>query len=188
MKTEPSVGVTGAKRESWRGTSARALVKRFFDRLDEPTVEQVTEDFWDHVEPRLRRGEARTFEVVRTAIENYVGNTVRSLLRDEARNRRPEAATRQHYATANTAAARQMASAYVKIRLLSMLMPNGKEFGDCTKEEIAANGRMLGQLHRAVLPLLKDGQTPRQANLKESQLRKLSDLPRRGRPAHRRKG
>jgi hypothetical protein len=178
VQTQATTGVLGAKRESWRPASARALVKRFFDRFEDPSPDQVFEAVKENLDPRLRRGDRRAYEITWTALEHYVANTVRSLRREQPRI--PAESIKERQAAAQTEA-REILTKYeasVKIRLISMLMPNGKEFGDCTREELQSQDATLTKLHRGVLKLLKPGQTPREAGLTESKLRSLASADR----------
>jgi hypothetical protein len=180
-------GTTGAYRQSWRQVNLRELLARLI--ADEPD--------WDEAELKAEflnivSGDE---QLIRAAIHYAFDNAYRSYLRglaldarrgrstgqqaeEEAEEPTPAAAAEMQQASAqNTPEARQARrsalvaaiEARFNVMLLDMIMPNGKQLGDCTREELIDFGTGYVRVGEQLQP----GQTPRQAGLTEEAVRDL---------------
>jgi hypothetical protein len=154
-------GTTGAKRQSYAGANPREVLLRTAKRYEDE--EETRHRVWSIVskEPTM----------MRTIYEYWFANNYKSL-GTPRHGRRPAADIAKA-----TAAVRSRIEAHiereVRVRLLDLLMPNGKTLGASTREELAA----LGGWAMRIADRLQPGQTVEQAGLTEDDLRKLYSEP-----------
>jgi hypothetical protein len=185
MTLQTDIGITGAKRQSWKRANPRDVLKRIIDKNPEWDEEEVLTECWDI----LRRDQQQ----MRTVFEYWFDNNYRSLVRATAKPKpgaRPEPeptpatshpATEERSATEERPAATALMTAAIRekieerishkvtIALLGMTLPSGKPLRLATREELLEAG---GWMQR-VAARLEPGQTVEEANLTENELRAL---------------
>jgi hypothetical protein len=137
-------GTYGAKRQSWKATNPRDLLKQLIDKLG-ADEEAVREQFAAKVK--------NDPDCLDTVIEYWVANNYRSIVH-------PREIVRQDpVAKAQTV---ENIAKYVKTKatalvLLELVQPNGKPLRDCTGKECAKAGGWLSKIAAKIKPTQKVG-------------------------------
>ena len=126
--THTTTGKTGAKRASWSKANPRDLMLKIRKANPDADVQQMFACLLEEMEkPRNKKYQ-------RGIYEHFNANSYRSLVHDEKENESGEDKDKAKAAAA--AAAKDIMKTAMDIELMTFLMPNGKELGDCTGPEL----------------------------------------------------
>jgi hypothetical protein len=130
MEPHLNLGKTGAKRQSWRPTSPRALVLRLIRRYPRESRDELME--------RYVAQASKSAELVEAGLQYHFTNMFQAATRNgRTKPSREQVAALEARVIAQTRAvvARQAAD-----YLMTSVMPNGKELGACTGAEVTVFG------------------------------------------------
>ena len=161
--THLDTGTTGAKRQSWKATNPRELLKRIMEDHPKWDKDRVLQTFLTEVSDNRRYFE--------TIVEYWFANNFHSLVE------RPSSPHRFRQAvTTATVDVRQKVEQQIEqkaeVMLLDMLMPNGKMLRDCTGAECSKLSTKIGGWLLRIAKRIKPTQTVGSA-LNEAQAREL---------------
>jgi len=137
--THTDPGTYGAKRATWRTTDPRPLLRRIIDQHPRADESVWREEFWREVESDP--------DHLRAIVEYWLDNNILALTRQ--RSTRPTA-ERSEAARPVVEKIRERVSHEVRTAFLMLVMPNGKELGECTGADCKKFGGWCAQLARAV--------------------------------------
>jgi hypothetical protein len=163
-ETQTDTGVTGAKRQSWRRANPRDVLKRLIDKNPDLDEAQAEIEVWDIVH--------RDISQMRTIFEYWFVNNYRSLVKPWPR--KPQTAERDRAETERAARAinekiEEKIETKVNIRLLDMILPNGKQLRHSIREELVEFGGWMQRVAAKLLP----HQSVAEAGISEDELRAL---------------
>ncbi len=172
--THIDTGVYGAKVQSWAAKNPRDILKRFMD--ENPTAGKL--DVFNLFRDEIKSED--TEEYLDVVIEYWFANNYYSLVPTADPSR--QVATRDSIKEAAqekavTKAIATQIDEKAKIKLLEMMMPNGKPFGDCTGGECSALAPKVGGLLAVVATKVKADEKVRDV-MSEDQLRELYECSR----------
>jgi hypothetical protein len=158
---QTDLGVTGAKRQSWRRANPRDVLKRLIDKNPEMGEDELQAEAWDILH--------RDQQQMRTVFEYWFANNYRSAVKPKSSGGWQERAKTQELAAKIEEQLVQKVEATVRVTLLYMTLPSGKWLRDSTREELLE----LGGWTARVAKKLRPHQTVAQAGLTEEQLQAL---------------
>lgn len=142
--THMDMGVTGAKRQTWRRANPRDLLRRVVEENPKASNDELFKRF-----NKLVDGAAD--DILETIKRYYFDNNVRSLLAPDSLPARDLAAREVLRATvADTV--KDKIEEKAKILLLEAIMPNGKPLRECTGRECRSMGGWLSEIGSKLKP------------------------------------
>lgn len=153
-------GQTGAKRQSWRRSNPREVLKRLIDNDPSLTEAEASDACWQIVH--------KNSEQMATIFEYWFANNYRSLVHPAPRKPRPVRTPAQRAVL--TSQIREQIERKIEERarivLLEMILPTGKQLRDSTREELIACGGWLVRVAERLDP----DQTVGEAGLSEDDI------------------
>ena len=161
--TMVDTGTTGAKRQSWHAANPRDLLKQLVERHPNWNKERLLREFTDNVVDNRKYMDA--------IIEYWFANNYHSLVE---RPPQPSAhkARKERSVGALTMEIEAAVERKAEIKLLEMIMPNGKPLRDCTGGECIKLSSKIGGWLLRISKRVSKNQTVGEA-LNETQVREL---------------
>jgi hypothetical protein len=148
----------GATREHRKGSSAEALLKTLMDRATDPHSWEERNDIKAEITTTLRSKEGQKY--IESVIDGWFQNAYRRLLKDYPNGDAPP--EREVHVTASKTKQVEVEQKLekaidrrVKLKLLDLVLPNGKALRDCTGRECRALGKKTNRWLVAIADRIK---------------------------------
>jgi hypothetical protein len=154
--SEEHIGRTGAKRQTGSSANPRARLVKLISENQSSSEAEIYNLCWDEFKSNDSYTE-RPGHFYRTVFEYWFANNYRAILLDTPQRREMRASARESSVQLQTKIAesvstgiQRMVNTKVKVALLDMMLPNGKQLKNCTGAECNSLSSEVGSFLSAV--------------------------------------